>query len=550
MSSVDVPGRNQGALNLSLLSAGVASSGGVGVGNGPSIGGQRPRNNSFNIEGVDNNRKDVAGPNVYLPNEATQEFTLLQNQFAPELGHSSGGQFNLVAKSGTNQVHGSLYEYLLNRNFNAVDQQNANQGVFSNPRFDQNRIGGTIGGPIVKNKLFYFGDVEYEPLGRASVPASPILSPTAAGYATLSGMQGLSQTNLNVLKQFLPAAASASDSTTVLGVKIPTGVTPVVAPNFTNQYTYVATIDFNASDKDQWRGRYVNNHISAIDNTAQLPIFYAGRPTKSYLFTLAEYHTFNPNVTNELRFGYNRYNDSIPVPNFKFPGLDSFPNIGINEDLQLDLGPDDNAPQYTIINSYQIVDNMNWTKGKHTFKFGADARKLIAPQQFTQRARGDYQYKNLERYLLDLNPDVLGERSLGAPTYYGDQIASYYYINDNWRLRPNLSINLGLRYEYTTIPFGERSQSLNSIANLPGFLEFREPKASKKNFAPRVGLAYSPGNSGNTSIRAGFGMAYDVLFDNIGVLSLPPQFSTTVDVDLTVRSDDAGADLDYDAQLK
>src|SRR5439155_18736691 len=100
-------------------------------------------------------------------------------------------------------------------------------------------------------------------------------------------------------------------------------------------------------------------------------------------------------------------------------------------------------------------------------------------------------------------------------------------------MRPNLSVNFGLRYEYTTIPFGERSQAGNSIASVPGVLEFREPKPQKKNFAPRLGLAYSPGNSGNTSIRAGFGMAYDVLFDNIGILSLPPQFSTTVDVDLT-----------------
>ena len=204
MTGLDVPGRNLGALNLSLLGAGVASSGGVGVGVGPSVGGQRPRNNSFNIEGVDNNRKDVAGPNVYLPNEATAEFTLLQNQFAPEFGHSSGGQFNLIAKSGTNDIHGSAYEYLLNRNLNAVDQANANQGIYSNPRFDQNRFGFTIGGPIVKNKIFYFGNFEYEPLGRASIPGTPISAPTAAGYATLATLPGISQNNLNVLKQYLP----------------------------------------------------------------------------------------------------------------------------------------------------------------------------------------------------------------------------------------------------------------------------------------------------------------------------------------------------------
>jgi hypothetical protein len=532
MTGLDVPGRNLGALNLSLLGAGVSSSGGVGVGVGPAVGGQRPRNNSFNIEGVDNNRKDVAGPNVYLPNEATQEFTLIQNQFAPEFGHSSGGQFNLVARSGTNQIHGSIYEYNLNRNFDAVDQENANQGVYSNPRFDQNRLGATIGGPLVKNKVFYFGNVEYEPLGRASVPSTPISAPTAAGYATLAGMPGLSQNNLSVLKQYLTPAATASDTETVNGVKIPVGITPVVAPNYTNQYTYVFTMDFNASEKDQWRGRYIQNHISSIDNTAQLPIFYAARPTKSYLFTLAEYHTFSPNITNEFRFGYQRYNDTIPVPSFKFPGLDAFPNIMIDS-LSLDLGPDDNAPQFTIINSYQFVDNMNWVKGKHNIKFGADARKLIAPQTFTQRGRGDYEYSTLELYLKDLTPDVLGERSLGAPVYYGDQIAQYYYFNDNYRMRPNLTVNLGLRYEYTTVPFGEHSQAGNSVADVPGVLTFRVPTTQKTNFAPRLGLAYSPGHSGNTSIRAGFGMAYDVLFDNIGLLSLPPQISTTHDVDLS-----------------
>lgn len=536
MTSVGAAGTNLGVLNLSLLSAGVASAGGVGVGVGPAIGGQRPRNNSFNIEGVDNNRKDVSGPNVYLSNEATESFTLLQNQFNPEFGHSSGGQFNIVAKSGTNDIHGSIYEYLLNRNLNAVDQTLANQDVRTNPRFDQSRLGASIGGPIIKNKWFYFGNFEYQPLGRASTPATPVSAPTAQGYSLLSGIPNLSQTNLGVLKQYLGSAAVANDTTIVSGVKIPIGIIPVVAPNFTNQYEYVISSDYNISDRDQLHGRYIYNKISAIDNAAQLPAFYIARPTLSYLATLIEYHNFTPNVTNEFRLGFNRYNDHIPVPDFKFPGLDAFPNIGINDDLQADIGPDGNAPQFTVLNTYQLVDNVNWTRGAHTFKFGFDGRKLIAPQQFTQRARGDYQYKNLERYLLDLSPDVLGERSLGNATYYGDQVATYYYVNDNWRIRRNLSVNLGLRYEYTTIPFGERSQKLNSIASLPGFLEFREPKPQTKNFAPRVGFAYSPGNSGNTSIRAGFGMAYDVLFDNIGTLSLPPQFSTTHDVDLTAAT--------------
>ena len=126
MTSVGVAGTNLGVLNLSLLSAGVSSGGGIGVGTGPAVGGQRPRNNNFTIEGVDNNDKVLTGNVVYLSNEATENFTLLQNQFSAEFGHSSGGQFNVAVKGGTNDIHGSIYEYFENRNLNAQDQTLAN----------------------------------------------------------------------------------------------------------------------------------------------------------------------------------------------------------------------------------------------------------------------------------------------------------------------------------------------------------------------------------------------------------------------------------------
>jgi outer membrane receptor protein involved in Fe transport len=257
------------------------------------------------------------------------------------------------------------------------------------------------------------------------------------------------------------------------------------------------------------------------------------RPIRLHLASLSEYHIFSPSVTNELRLGYNRKSDNIVVPNFSYPGLDAFPNITIDELGTLDIGPHDEAPQYTIFNTYQLVDNVTWTHGAHTFKFGFDGRKLISPQQFTQRSRGDYHYSSLDLFLRDISPDVQAERSLGAPTYYGDQIATYAFAQDTWKIRPNVSLDLGVRYEYTSVPYGEKSQALNAAANLPGVLDFREPKAQTTNFAPRLGIAWSPGTSGNTSIRAGFGMAYDVLFDNIGILALPPEFSTTVDTDVS-----------------
>ncbi len=158
-------GVGAGVLNLSLLSPGVTQSSALGLGTGPSVGGQRPRDNNFTVEGVDNNNKSVTGALIAVPNDAVENFSLLANQFNTEFGHSSGGQFNTTIKSGTNGFHGSLYEYFRNRNLNAVDNFYVLQNLTSNPRFDSNRYGGTLGGPIIKNKLFFFTDFERQPIG-------------------------------------------------------------------------------------------------------------------------------------------------------------------------------------------------------------------------------------------------------------------------------------------------------------------------------------------------------------------------------------------------
>ena len=532
--AIDIPAASLplGVLNLSLLSAGVASSGGIGLGDGPSVGGQRPRNNNFNVEGVDNNRKDVTGHNIDIPNEAVAEFSLLQNQYSAEFGNGSGGQFNTVVRGGGNSVHGTLYEYFQNRNLNAVDESAARQGIRSNPRYDQNTLGGSVGGPIQRNKLFYYGLFQYNPLGQAGTPSSVILSPTAEGYSQLASIAGVSQTNVNILKQYLAPAPAATDATMVSGVEIPIGIVPITKPSYTNTYSWLVSADYNISDSDQLRGRYVNQRTSGFSETTlpDLPAFFLGRKTRQHLFTLSEFHNFSPAVLNEFRFGYNRYNDDIPAGNFQFPGLDVFPNITIEDDLNLQLGPFSDAPQSTVINTYQLIDNVSWTKGPHSMKFGWEGRKYIAPQFFTQRVRGDYNYKTLERYALDLSPDVLGERNVGAAPYSGNQINTSAFFNDEFHFRPNLTLTLGVRYEFKGVPEGDKLQRLNAISSVPGLIEFRKPRAQKANFVPRVGLAYSPGTSGRTSIRAGFGMSYDKYFDNLGLNSKPPQLESTVDV--------------------
>src|ERR1700690_1274744 len=191
--------RGSGVLNLSLLSAGVTLTGGLGVGSGgPSVGGQRPYNNNFTVEGVDNNNKNNPGPVMNVPSDAVSSFSVLQNQFSPEFGHSNGGQFNEVIKSGTNSFHGELYEYFQNRHLIA---DNNGPGV-PNPRYDNNRFGGQVGGPILRNKLFFFENLEYNPIGTVGSNGS-VLSPTAGGYATLDQLPGLSQINLATLQKYL-----------------------------------------------------------------------------------------------------------------------------------------------------------------------------------------------------------------------------------------------------------------------------------------------------------------------------------------------------------
>jgi hypothetical protein len=525
-----------GVLNLSLLAPGVTQSGGMGYGTGPSVGGQRPTNNSFNIDGVDNNRHDVTGPTVNVPNDAVDQFSLLENQFSPEFGGASGGVFNTVVKTGGNQIHGSVYEYFNNRNLNALDSRQALQGFTSTPRFDANRFGGTVGGPIIKNKLFYFGDYEYYPLGQASVPGAPILAPTASGYSTIAGLPGISKTNLGVLQQYLAPAPAASQTIRVGGVNIPVGIVPVSGPSYVNKQNLVTSIDWDARTTDKVRGRYIYNKYTGIDTNAALPIFYTLIPDNRHLFSLSEFHTFSATALNEFRVSYSRKNNNYPVGDFKFPGLDQFPNLTF-DDLNLQVGPDSSTPQGYIQGQLTGTDNFTKTIGRHTIKAGYQFMDIIASNSFVQRARGDYDYSTLDFYLRDLSPDSLGERSVGVQ---GGIPAGYLlhtlYANDDFNVKPNLTLNLGLRYEYMTVPVLTRYQQFSSAADVPGVITFREPTSQKTNFAPKIGFAYSPGKSSNWTVRGGFSLNYDLTYNNLNINAKPAYFQQTEDVNLNVQT--------------
>jgi len=552
-----------GVINLSLLQAGVGSSGGLGAGTGPAVGGQRPRNNNFTIEGVDENDKGITGPDIYVPNDAVQNFTILQNQFSAEFGHSTGGQFNTSIMSGTNSFHGAAYEYFQNRNLNAIDNATVlttpctldptstfcvAPGKAKNPRYDRNRFGGQIGGPVFKNKLFFFVNYERTPIGESSTPAS-VSAPTANGYTQLQAIlnaAGASTANVSALQTWAVAPnatgtvavcnnntpSSGCSSTTAVEI----GTLPIQAPFWVNNSDLTTSMDYNISEHDQIRGRYVYNKLTDIDNFATLPAFYTPFAQPGHLVSLSEFHTFNPAITNELRVGFFRFGQNWVVGKQSFlPSLDMFPNLTM-DDLGLNVGPDPNAPQYAITNLYQATDNLTWIKGAHTLKFGVEGRKYISPQKFIQRSRGDYDWVTLSDFAYDQDPlqdNGFAERSFGNSGYSGDQYAIYGYVNDIWKATRHLSLNFGLRYEYTSTPYGWTQQKLNSVADVPGLIAFGSPEAPKKDFAPRIGFAYSPGENGRMSIRGGFGIAYDVLYDNIGVLSRPPQIGSTIDCPTT-----------------
>jgi hypothetical protein len=572
-----------GVNNLALIAPNVSSTGGVGVGTGGSVGGQRPRNNNFMLDGIDNNDKSVTGPQTYVSPENVAEFSLIQNQFSAEYARANGGQFITITKSGTNDYHGSFYGFFRNRYLNALDtlQKNAfvvredppPAGFTFMPRSDFFRGGFNAGGPLPlphfgdgpdsffrgTDRLFFYAAYERLQQGAAAA-AGNITTPTAAGFAILNalpsgGATGVSAVNRGVFNLYTPVASAATDTVNVCSVRpqagtgncvggvllaVPIGGVSFPAPNFLKQNNVVTNVDYNQSTKTTHRFRFNMTNFVTIDTAANLPVFFATIPGKQRLFSYSNFHTFTSNLSNEFRLAFRRSEGNFPVGPQIYPGLDVFPNIGLG-DLGLDIGPDPNAPQKGIENNYQLVDNVTYLWGNHSIKFGGDFRKIISPQGFTQRERGDYQYSELQFFLYDLVPDLLGERSVGVSPYYGDQKILYTFIQDDWRIRPNVTLNLGINHSYQEVPKGANLQALNAIATVPGLIEFREPKEQMWNFGPRFGIAWSPnfsegllgrvfGSNGKSSVRAGFSMGYDYIFDNLYILAPPPQQTVTLDV--------------------
>lgn len=529
--------------NLALLAPNVVprASGVVGGGSvlsGATVGGVRPRGNTFNIDGVDNNDASVTGPSTAVILDSISEFTLLQNNFNAEFGAGAGGQFNTITKSGTNTFNGSAFTYIDSQRFNS---RNTLEDGRDKDFAKQVRYGGTLGGPILKDKLFFFGAYERTFADAASAPGR-FFAPTLAGLNQIAAIPGVSPFVVNLLRDNLtlaatPTAQATADFGTVRGVSgIPFGEVILPVPASFSGNTFQVNMDYNPTEKDQLRFRFTYDRQRAEQPGGGALKFNNLVAFDSRLFSTNWVRTINSNLINDARISFRTSPVTFPL---KDESLSAFPNIVVNS-LNFDLGPNSNLPQGTPTDeSYQIYDGLTYLTGNHTFKFGAEMRRLIFTSQFLPRGRGEYIYSDLDALITDAAPDFQNIRGVGSDRFVGNRKQFFFFAQDDWRIKPNLTLNLGVRYEYSDLPRDAALQELNQIASVPGVIEFNVPKTDKNNFAPRVGFAWSPdldsrvgrflfGKSGESSIRGNFAIAHFVNFQNLLLLNLPPQFQQEV----------------------
>jgi hypothetical protein len=513
---------NGSPLNLAILAPNVIAQPGGVTGIGGSVGGTRPRENNFVVDGVDDNNLGVTGNNSTVIPDAVGEFVLLTNQFSAEYGHSAGGQFILVTKTGTNTWHGSGEWYGQNKNFNAVDNLTKaailSGTIPGQPDYDNNRFGGTLGGPIIKDKFFVFGGYEYTTLHGQGTPTA-LLAPTASGLTTLQSMAANSSVS-SILANF-PVAPAASSNITVNNTAIPIGNLTIISPVFQREHDVVFNTDYTRG-KHQIGTRFIFNQEKFIFpvNSTQA-VFNQDEPIRNRKIALTDAWTINSRVVNDLRLQYSYYSLALVNPCKVCPNDVTIADLG-----DTTIGPSDNQSQKQ--NTYQIVDNVSWSHGKHTFRFGGEYSHFIYPQFFLPRSNGDYWYNTTQAFINDQVPDNVGRtlRGAGTGSFLGTQSLFAFFAQDDFKLNPRLTLNLGLRYEYWTNPLGAETQTLNAISSVPGVITFGNPKTDKNNIGPRIGLAWDLRGDGKTAVRAGFGISYGWKFQNFASITLPPQLQS------------------------
>lgn len=523
-------------LSLALLAPGTTPQGAGVLGEGGSIGGTRPRMNNFTIDGVDDNRIDLTGHSQNVIQDSVAEFNLLTNQFSAEYGHSAGGQFNIITKTGTNSWHGDAWGYNQNRNYDAMDNLQKAAGQTEPNRFDYTRAGADMGGPIIHNKLFIYGAYQRIVDGLATQAVTQ-QAPTAAGLATLQAIGDPAVKN--ILSQF-PTASAASftepvkvpGSICAAGCAIPFGNISPQAPNFFNEHDFIINGDLTlARHQISFHALYDRNTAPNVNNSTPQAQFTGTNPVNTRKYLFKDTWIASNRLVNDFRASLSRFTAGFTVPT----QFANFPNAEIDAD-GLNIGPQGCSPQSTIINTYQVEDNMSFVAGNHNLKWGAEWFHWIAPNDFLPRSRGEWDYANINEFVNDLVPTGFNGalRNAGSGFFAGNTNGVALFFQDDWKFNQRLTLNLGLRYEWNGNPRDDALQNQNSISTLPGTpLLFNTPPSDLNNVAPRIGFAYDPFGDGKWAVRGGFGISYDVTPQNFPSISLPPQLQTEQNPDIT-----------------
>jgi len=540
--------------NLALLAPQVVSPP-IGVsGEGAITGGLRQRANGFSIDGVDNNDVGVSGSVRGVITDAVGEFSFLQNNFNAEFSSAGAGQFNTITKSGTNVYHGSVFGYWDSQHFNAraTDEDGGPQRYSKNVRYGAT-LGGPLpfphfgeGGPIFdsgKDKLFFFAAYQHD-FFEGEGSSAGYVAPTLAGLNKIAAIPGVSPYVINLVKSSMPLAATKGyDNCDLIDPAHPEkgflGSGPILntcgidegdvfanLPNTNVTNSFQGNVDYNLNEKNQFRFRFYKTKFSQVDGVL-VPLFAADTANKQTSFSANWISNLSPNIVNDFRFGYltsetlfSRLRDQAQ---FDFPTLDL-------DDFGIALGPSDQQTDSKTV--YQFYDSITWIAGKHAFKFGGEWLKRNNSIFFLPRHAGEYEYSDLGDFFLDRKPTDFNHVGIGDPIQPLSSNQYGAFIQDDWKVTQNLTLNLGVRYDFQSIFEVEKLQALSAPGNIPGHIEFREPKADKNNFAPRVGFAWAPnfkgafgrflfGGEGEGSIRANFARSFFNTFSNL-VSAGPP----------------------------
>jgi len=527
-----VPATSRNFLRYVLMGPAVARVPGQ---NETSTAGHRGRENNYLTDGVENNDNTVTLPAIFIPPEAIREFQVQIATYTAEFGHSMGSNINVTTKSGSNAFHGDFWDFSRSSALEPLSFQAQKALLKKTPRLSAHQFGADFGGPIVQNKTFFFGIVQWNLQRQAALTLSSVTIPTPDGYQALLGAplrpaaavpeQSVAsrQEILNKLS-FLPdfynelSGFSSYSSTTVNSTLVPLGSFVPLIPQNQDIWYVGGRLDHQfANDTLSYRLHmdHRNKPLGAsLSNRAFGERWAADDLTFGQTHALSYTKVVNSHWVNEARFAYTRLDPSLPERDPVSPTI-KITNPGFT------IGGTENFPQNRLEQTYQFQNVSSFVRNRHTLKVGVDLARTRMENDSAPNSKGTWVFASLESFM-NSAPQSLTQLVVAQSRYSFAQLRQAYFFQDDMKVTRNFMINLGLRYELQSVPlgfFGATSQEVLDTL-VPGPV-----KRDNNNFAPRFGFAYSPQfesgvfgklfGAGQSSIRGGFGMGYDVLFYNL-----------------------------------